>query len=446
MNKILKMILAFALCVSATACSNKGVQGDDIESVTNLPIIYVTTINESPIDKLEKVSKDAEFKIVYTDGTEFSVGVDEDGNYPMTIKGRGNSTWDLPTTKKPYNIKFNEKVDLFGYGEAKKWSLLAGWLDTSFVRGYIGYKLARVLDDSTPDCEMVELIVNGTYEGVYMLCEAYGINKHRAETKGDGYDVNGDGEITEFLVEADVRALQNNEPNKFLTPSQNWMVVKEPDEDEIVNPLDERYVYISEYINKVDEAIVNGGNYKDLIDLDSLANQYVVNEYLKNPDYGYGGQPYFASTFMYMEEGGKLYFGPFWDCDLCLGRNDYSEIEAEGYRDTVSPDTYLSKQSHWISQLMEDAEFVALVEEKWEILKPEIEKMINTTLPQMIEDLEPSVKLDYKAHDETYEVRTTTWGGRNPLDYKEECEYVLNLMRSRLTWMNQEFGQSSRRK
>ena len=34
---------------------------------------------------------------------------------------------------------------------------------------------------------------------------------------------------------------------------------------------------------------------------------------------------------MYMEEGGKLYFGPFWDCDICLGRNDYSEIELEGY-------------------------------------------------------------------------------------------------------------------
>ena len=43
----------------------------------------------------------------------------------MTIKGRGNSTWDLPTTKKPYNIKFEEKVDLFGFGKAKKWSLIA---------------------------------------------------------------------------------------------------------------------------------------------------------------------------------------------------------------------------------------------------------------------------------------------------------------------------------
>ena len=55
MEKILKSILALALCVTATACSGKGVQEDDIEKVTSLPVIYVTTINESPIDKLEKV-------------------------------------------------------------------------------------------------------------------------------------------------------------------------------------------------------------------------------------------------------------------------------------------------------------------------------------------------------------------------------------------------------
>ena len=44
--------------------------------------------------------------------------------------------------------------------------------------------------------------------------------------KFNGIDLDGDGVVTEFLVEADVRALEHNEPNKFLTPSQNWMVVK----------------------------------------------------------------------------------------------------------------------------------------------------------------------------------------------------------------------------
>ena len=142
-----------------------------------------------------------------------------------------------------------------------------------------------------------------------------------------------------------------------------------------------------------------------------------MNEFLKNPDYGYGGQPYYGSTFMYMEEGGKLYFGPFWDCDICLGRNDYSEIEAEGYRDTINPDGFLSKQSHWISQLMEDETFVQLVKEKWALLAPEIEKMINETAPQLIEKIKPSQEKDYLAHGETYDVRTTNWGYRDSKNF-----------------------------
>lgn len=441
MKKILKIFLSLVILVNLTACAKGPVGGEEIEKVSTLPIVYVNTINNSPIDKIEKVSKDAEFKIVYTDGTEFSVSVDEEGNYPMTIKGRGNSTWLFPTTKKPYNIKFNEKVDLFGFGNAKKWCLIACWLDTSFSRSYIGYKLARTLDEANPDCEMVELVVNGVYEGVYMLCEAYGINKHRVETKGDGVDLNGDGEITEFLVEADVRALEHNEPNKFLTPSQNWMVVKEPDEDEIVDPTDSRYVYISEYIKKVDEAITNGGNYEELIDLDSLASQYVINEYIKNPDYGYGGQPYYGSTFVYMEEGGKMYFGPFWDCDIAFGRNDYSQIELEGYRQTANPEGYLSAESIWIKQLLKDDKFISKVKEKWALLKPEIEKMIQVDAPEMMKKVAPVIELDFKTHEESYETRTTEWGGRDPLDFEGECDYVLNFMKTRLQWMDQEFGQ-----
>jgi len=439
MKKIL--ILMMALCM-LSACSNshKGVDQKEIEEISELPTIYINTINNAPIDKLEKVSKDAEFKIVYADGTSFEVLKDEEDNYPMTIKGRGNSSWDMPTAKKPYNIKFNEKVDLFGFGEAKKWSLIASWTDTSFVRNYIGYKLARTLDETSPDCEMVDLIINGKYEGVYLLCEAYGINKHRVETLGDGSDINGDGEITEFLIEADVRALEHNEPNKFLTPSNYWMVIKEPDEDEITSPVDERYIYVSEHFRKIDEAIVNLDHYEDYIDVDSLVDMYVINEYLKNPDWGFGNQPYYASTFMYLEEGGKLCFGPVWDVDLSMGRNDYREIELEGYRDTYTPDGALAANTHWIKQLMQDPSFVAKVEARWEEFKPSIEKMIETTAPEMMRKIGLVQELDYKAFDETPEGRTTEWSYRTPLPFEEECDYVLDFMEKRLAWMDQVYG------
>ena len=37
----------------------------------------------------------------------------------VEIKGRGNSTWGQP--KRPYQIKYDQKTDLFGLGASKKW-------------------------------------------------------------------------------------------------------------------------------------------------------------------------------------------------------------------------------------------------------------------------------------------------------------------------------------
>lgn len=441
MKRWLKWVIIGSLLISLVGCSkNETVTSEGVLSETELAVVYIDTINHSAIDKLEKVEKQAEFKIVYTDGTSLEVSKGEDDTYPMTIKGRGNSSWEMPTDKKPYTIKFSEKQDLFGFGEAKKWCLIAGWTDTSFVRNYIGYKLAKTLDETAPDCEMVELFINDHYEGIYLLCEAYGINKNRVETLGDGSDVNGDGEITEYLIEADVRAVQNNEPNKFMTDSGYWMVIKEPDEDIITSPLDKRYTYISEYFNQVDNAITNLDHYEDYIDVDSLIDMYLINEYIKNPDWGFGNQPYYASTFMYMEEGGKLCFGPIWDCDLSFGRNDYRNIELEGYRDTYSPEGYLCKNTHWVTQLMQDPTFEAKVKERWQEFKPYIEEMIETIAPQIIEKVAISEPYDYETFGEDYTMRTTEWSYREPLSCQEEGEYVLDFMKTRLAWMDEEFG------
>lgn len=439
MKKIIKVMLMLSMLLTITGCKQENFF-EKVKEVTELPIVYVNTVNNEPINKVEKENKDAEFRIEYTDGTSLELLKDEQGNYPMTIKGRGNSSWGMPTTKKPYNIKFEEKQDLFGFGAAKKWSLIAGWFDTSFVRSYIGYKLAGTLDETTPDCEMVELVVNGVYEGVYMLCEAYGINKNRVETKDDGQDINGDGEITEYLIEADVRAEEYNEPLRFTIDNNYWMVVKEPDEDDITSLTDERYTYVSEHFQKVNDAIMSLDNYQQYIDVDSLASQYVINEYLKNPDWGFGNQPYYASTFMYMEEGGKIYFGPFWDCDISMGRVNYSEIESEGYRKTNDPEGFLAKQTHWINKLMEDTSFVSLVEAKWEILKTEVETMINTTAPEMMDKIALVQEYDFKAHKESAKKRTVDWVYRVPLAFEDECQYVLDFMKTRLTWMDEQYG------
>ena len=49
--------------------------------------------------------------------------VEANGNTEITIKGRGNSTWNQP--KRPYAIKFSKKQSVCGMPKGKRWVLIA---------------------------------------------------------------------------------------------------------------------------------------------------------------------------------------------------------------------------------------------------------------------------------------------------------------------------------
>ena len=96
------------------------------------------------------------------------------------IKGRGNYTWTR--VKKPFNIKLQEKGNLLGFGEAKKWCLLANYLDDTLLKNQFGYALAESMGiQYTPDSKVVDLYINNEYIGNYTLTERIEINEHRVD-------------------------------------------------------------------------------------------------------------------------------------------------------------------------------------------------------------------------------------------------------------------------
>jgi hypothetical protein len=109
---------------------------------------------------------------VYVTGTLKLVGkfkdVLFDGN--TEVKGRGNSTWDMP--KKPYRIKLDKKASLLGMPQNKNWVLLANYADKSLIRSELAFSLSRSIGRPfTVDSRYVELYLNGTYQGSYQLTQ-----------------------------------------------------------------------------------------------------------------------------------------------------------------------------------------------------------------------------------------------------------------------------------
>jgi hypothetical protein len=74
------------------------------------------------------------------------------------IRGRGNVTWGYP--KKPYRLKFDKKISMFGLGEAKSWVLLANYRDPTLIMNTVAFELGHKLGfPYTNHAHHVELFV-----------------------------------------------------------------------------------------------------------------------------------------------------------------------------------------------------------------------------------------------------------------------------------------------
>jgi len=96
-----------------------------------------------------------------------------DGN--VGIKTRGNSTHEFP--KKSIRIETrdsagnNLNVGLFGLPSENDWVLYAPYTDKSLLRNYVMYNIAGNMLEWAPRTQLVEVMHNGYYLGVYVFME-----------------------------------------------------------------------------------------------------------------------------------------------------------------------------------------------------------------------------------------------------------------------------------
>lgn len=330
--------------LSITAKQDENLRAYFCEASSGLPVISITTENGAKIN-----SKDVYVNCVIT------INDTERGTHHVLeeaakIKGRGNSTW-TKFDKKPYKFKFDTKQNLFDNGKAKDWVLLADYIDNSLIRNYLAYEIGEEFSTlrATPDCQSVELYLNGEYRGVYLLCEQIEINNHRVEISEDEAVVD-----TGYLVEMDgwTDTVQVSVPDQ-LSSSRKY-TIKAPDSDVITN---EQKEFIKKYLTEALSA-ARGTDYelvKEYIDVESFAQAYIVYELFKNPDTNY------SSVYFYKDAGGKLVCGPLWDFDMSVGN-----VNHKGNGVFESTKTLWSKdQNPWFNALINNhEEFRALIAEQ----------------------------------------------------------------------------------
>ena len=333
-----------------------GAEGIFAGSETSIPILRINTAGSAPIVSREEYLSAA---VSMTGKWSFS-GVS------ATVRGRGNSTWEY-FEKKSYRLKFDKRYDLMGMGAAKDFVLNACPMDISLMQNYAALKLAVAIgSDYAPECGFVQLYVNGSYEGFYLLSERIEEDRERVDI-GDGKSGAVDvGYLIEFGGNVDWRGKPffRMQPVEVDGSLYEWRynffgVVKSPDE-EVCNQA--QLNYISNYVNRVNEAILRGDfdTFTSLCDLDSFVDYVLVNQLFLNNDMDF-------SLYMYKEAGGKLKLGPVWDFDQACGNSIKAGNGYEGWR--------VNEHISWVSALMEMPKFREHFLNKWIECYPTISAM-----------------------------------------------------------------------
>lgn len=424
-------------------------------SYSGLPLLVLTTNDNTDITSKEDW-KGGKYKI----DPQGNIGIVEFSG-ETDIKGRGNSTWDMP--KKPYNLKLKDKTagTFLGMNPHKRWVLLANYADKTGLRNKVTFEIGKHSKLKwTPDSRFVEVILNGKFLGNYLLTEQIKIDSKRVNIEEvDNTETNSEKITGGWLLEID-RYYSFGETRYFRpTLSQIPVIVKEPEDANTA-----QMNYIQSFFNQLETFIFpdfpqntkyHSGTFQlggtpdttkisNLIDISTFIDYWLIQELTGNEDSRLPG-----SVYMYKDVKGKLCAGPLWDFDqttylgtLYWMHYDYIPNEYE-YNS-------LEYRTIYFRQLFKDSNFKTRAKERW-----------NTFYSYLLNDVPDFIDNEYakiaKSQDINWiEVNENSlqgiWalsedekvgGGRNHDKHLTPAEAVTkmkNRYMQRLLWLNNQIS------
>ncbi len=405
-------------------------------------------------------------KTIYVGGelTIYTVKGQEKTEYDgdLMLKGRGNTTLYRP--KKPLRLKLDKKTDLFGMGKSKNWVLLANYNDRANLRNKLSYDFGMSLGLAGCESRFVNLIYNGMYEGLYLLCEpvhvgedcvdifdweekakeiagiiavAEGLSqgekdtlvnamtqnlswvttgKARKYTISDYYDMSQLNITGGYLIENDE---YYDEASKFTTDHGMLMMAQSP---EYLSTNEEMTSYIRGYIQNMEDALFapnrlsgEGKHYTEYMDTQSLLDFFMVNQFFKNVEV------FYKSSFMYKDVDGLLTFGPIWDMDWTAGNHTVLKAmgaDPESWQHEESPDREV-----WFRAVYNDPWFMVLLCERWREIQGNIDEMLTEADALWAEIKDEALLNDTRWKHSSYSI-------------KQEFNMLKTWLINRRTWMN----------
>src|SRR4030042_904126 len=180
---------------------------------SNLPIVIINTDGSVPIPDDPRVK--ANMKIIYKGEGERNYVTDQntaaylDYNGRIDIEIRGSSSQYSQKKQYGFSTKLadgvtNNNVSLLGMPAENDWILNSMVFDSSLIRDYLCFNLSRQIGEYASRTAYCEVVVNGSYRGLYILEEKIKPDNNRVDvykiTVDDNYlpDISGG-----YIIKAD---------------------------------------------------------------------------------------------------------------------------------------------------------------------------------------------------------------------------------------------------
>ncbi len=416
-------------------------------TASNLPIIVIDTQGAAIVDE-PKIS--ATMGIIDNGPGTSNNLTDPFNDFEGTIgiEIRGSSSQSFP--KKQYGVEVrnpdgsDSTVSLLGMPAESDWVLYAPYSDKSLMRNILAYQLGRDLGHYAPRTKLCEVVLNGDYQGVYVLIEKIKRDKDRVDiARLQDDEISGDDLTGGYILKIDKgndAGWTSDYPPLRRQGNQTIVFQYEyPDGDDIVA---EQQAYIQQFVNDFEDALA-GDNFADpengyarYIDVNSFVDYLIANEVTRNPD------AYRISTFMHKQkdsDGGKLVMGPIWDfnlgfgnVDFCLGGSPQGLVLR--YNSVCPEDFWLIP--FWWDRLMEDPAFTQRVNDRWAELRAGV-----LSTERMVAQIDSITNLVSEAQDRNY----TRWPVLGEYvwpnafigqTYAQEVDHLKTWTTDRLGWLD----------
>jgi subtilisin-like proprotein convertase family protein len=420
-------------------------------SSSNLPIVIINTGNQTIPDDPKIM---ADMGIIWNPNNARNYLNDPLNHYngKIGIEVRGSSSQMFP--KKSFGLELWDvnanSIDssILGMPKESDWILSASYSDKSLMNNVLSYHLARSMGWYAPRTVYVELVIDGEYQGVYVMMEKIKRDDNRVDVANlQLTDISGPELTGGYIIKIDKSTGNggNGWTSNFapaVSPNgQTIFYQYEYPADGVIVP--QQQAYIQSYVDSF-ETTLAGPNFADpilgyarYIDVNSFVDYFLLNEISRNVD------GYRLSTYLYKEKitaGNKLYIGPAWDYDIAWGNADYcngSDTTGWAYQfgQVCSGDYW--QIPFWWERLMQDPAFRDKVRCRWEELK--MTTLSETYLHNWCDTT--AVKLG-EGQNRNFQqwpiLGTYVWPNPSPVPgtYQGEVDELKNWITARRNWLD----------